>query len=157
MSNFDSEGEFVGTPSYESPRSFNEDEMVPLNATGHWEAFRKHFVDTVQGLMDMLDDIPLLKDHEARLCLDLEGDNLCRHGTIAIIQLFIPTMDRVFLIDVHTMGKRTFDVCASDGDTALKTVVEDVKITKILFDLQNDSDALFGLYGIRLRASRTSS
>jgi exonuclease 3'-5' domain-containing protein 1 len=120
-----------------------------------WLTFRKVFIDTEEGLADLLTDILSLRQKEARLYIDLEGDNLCRHGTISVLQIYISQYDKAYLVDVHTLGKKTFEISVNSPGSAkaatLRDVFEDVTYTKVLFDLRNDSDALFGLYRVRLR------
>jgi exonuclease 3'-5' domain-containing protein 1 len=50
---------------------------------------------------------------------------------------------------VTGLGERAFQVADSDGRT-LKSILESQEIVKVFFDIRNDSDALFGLFGIRV-------
>ena len=85
------------------------------------------------------------------LYLDIEGTNLCRYGTIAIIQLLLLPQNEVFLIDIVTLGATAFSTPSSDGvGVTFRTVLESPAFTKVFFDVRNDSDALFHLFGIRL-------
>lgn len=84
------------------------------------------------------------------LYLDLEGINLCRHGSIAIMQVYQSEEDHVYLVDVHTLGAAAFSTTATDGVTTLKSVLENSSIPKAFFDVRNDSDALYNLYSIYL-------
>ncbi|KAH7025240.1 uncharacterized protein B0I36DRAFT_424735 [Microdochium trichocladiopsis] len=64
-----------------------------------------------------------------------------------------PTMNptlRVYVIDVYSLGLQTFNTTGTKGRT-LKDVLEDEKIPKILFDVRNDSDALFAHFGVALQ------
>lgn len=99
----------------------------------------------IARIKDHLDD-----DQDQLLFIDLEGVNLCRQGTIAIMQLLMPPSPAVFLIDVHNLGIRTFDIATDDG-TSLKSILESETIYKIFFDIRNDSDALHGLFGINVK------
>ena len=136
--------EFVGA------RTPYDDEDKPITYTPLSESELKTvktFVDSEESLADLLNDILHLSEGDRRLCIDLEGNNLCRLATIAILQIYIPTIHKTCLFD----GQRTVEVSATDNAATLKDIFEDVKYSKILFDLRNDSDALFGLYGVRLR------
>ena len=64
------------------------------------------------------------------ISLDLEGHNLCRHGEIYTIQVFIPSLQLAFLFDCRKLDK-------SD-------------INKYMFDCRSDADALYHQYGLVL-------
>jgi exonuclease 3'-5' domain-containing protein 1 len=86
--------------------------------------------------------------------LDLEGVNLCRSGSISILTLLLDSgvvgNRRVYLLDVHELGARAFTTAGAKGKT-LQDILQDEKIPKVFFDVRNDSDALFALYGVALR------
>lgn len=85
------------------------------------------------------------------LYLDLEGINLCRNGSISILQIYQSEEDHVYLIDVYTLGKAAFTTTSSDGATTLKTILESRIARKAFFDVRNDSDALYNLYNVYLQ------
>ena len=85
------------------------------------------------------------------LYIDLEGINLCRHGTISIMQVYHSEEDHLYLIDVHTLGAAAFSTMSKDGLTTLKRVLESSSILKAFFDVRNDSDALYHEFGLYLR------
>lgn len=82
--------------------------------------------------------------------MDLEGINLSRHGAISILQIFVPAIESVFIVDVHTLKGDAFETQSHTG-TTLKEVLESSKIPKVFFDVRNDSDALFTHFQINLR------
>ncbi|KAK0752942.1 ribonuclease H-like domain-containing protein, partial [Schizothecium vesticola] len=88
---------------------------------------------------------------QPHLYLDLEGINLSRHGTISLLTLYVPPLRHAYLIDVHTLGALAFSTPCSLTGTTLGTLLASPTPTKVLFDLRNDSDALFARYGVRLR------
>lgn len=107
-------------------------------------------IDNVSKLQLMLSQIPVNdKDENQVLFLDLEGINLGRSGTIAIMQLMIPKSSIVCLIDVFTLGSATFETSTEDG-VNLKKILESGTIFKVFFDVRNDSDALHAHFGIKL-------
>ncbi len=83
------------------------------------------------------------------LYLDLEGINLCRNGSISILQVYQCRENHVYLIDVHTPA--TFSTEAPNGVTTFKHVLENPSILKAFFDVRNDSDALYNLFGAYLQ------
>jgi exonuclease 3'-5' domain-containing protein 1 len=112
---------------------------------------------SVAELADKLVSIHKLRRKKALpkpvIYIDLEGLNLCREGSVSILTLLIDleTLPKeVYLIDVHTLGKEAFDT-AGVGETTLKDILQDEEILKVLFDVRNDSDALFSHFGIALQ------
>lgn len=122
------------------------------------------FVDSTSSLQQFLREVLDQVDHPEpkTLYIDLEGINLCRHGTVSILTLLVGDSqthpDRVYLIDVHTLGSAAFttpltDSMSEPGESkTLKGILESSTIPKVFFDVRNDSDALFGLYGIRMQS-----
>lgn len=56
-----------------------------------------------------------------------------------------------YLVDIHTLGRSAFDT-PGKNETTLKNILESSTITKVFFDVRNDSDALYAHFGIALRA-----
>ena len=112
-------------------------------------------VDSASAMATLLATIrPLaaLPSQRPLLYIDLEGEDLSRNGTIAIMQLKVHSIDQVYLVDVEVLGAAAFSTPASNDDNnfTMKTVLESADIWKIFFDVRNDSDALYSLYGINL-------
>lgn len=84
--------------------------------------------------------------------MDAEGISLSRTGELSILIVHVSTADisHTFLIHVHVLGRITFSTSTSNGIHTLKTIFEDNRIPKVLFDCRMDSDALFGQYGVLL-------
>jgi exonuclease 3'-5' domain-containing protein 1 len=85
------------------------------------------------------------------LYIDIEGINLCRDGEISILQIFVSTKKMTYLVDIHTLKKIAFSTPGTDGKTTLKTILESSAIPKVFFDVRNDSDALYSLFGVELQ------
>lgn len=83
------------------------------------------------------------------LYLDLEGNNLSRNGTLSIMTILVYPTGVTSLIDVQTLGNSAFITASSNGKT-LKAVLEDPHMSKCLWDVHNDADALWAHYQIRL-------
>jgi exonuclease 3'-5' domain-containing protein 1 len=77
----------------------------------------------------------------------LEGIGLGCHGFISILSLYIAPTKKTYLIDIHSLGEAAFSTTTNSG-TSLKTVLESSTIPKVVFDICNDSDALFSLFQI---------
>ena len=98
-----------------------------------------------------------------KLYLDLEGINLSRYGTVSILTLLVNDggfhPDRLYLIDIHTLGSLAFTASSASSmtrglnnrPTTLKEILESPIHTKVIFDVRNDSDALFSHFGIKLQ------
>uniref|UniRef100_A0A5B6YMN9 3'-5' exonuclease domain-containing protein n=1 Tax=Davidia involucrata TaxID=16924 RepID=A0A5B6YMN9_DAVIN len=71
---------------------------------------------------------------------DCEGVDLCRYGTLCIMQLAFP--DAVYLVDAIQGGKMLMKAC--------KPALESSYITKVIHDCKRDSEALYFQFGIKL-------
>jgi len=112
-------------------------------------------IDTLPALASMLSDISDLPDSPPPLYLDLEGERLGRDGTIAIMQIYVLPQNHTYLLDITTLGRRAFTFRGSNQTTKnLKAILESSSITKCLFDVRNDADALFNLYDISLQGAQ---
>src|SRR2546421_7794707 len=83
--------------------------------------------------------------------IDLEGVNLGREGELCLLAIHHTISKRSFVIDVHCLGASAFSTPASDGTTTLKTILESPIIAKGIFDVRNDSAALYHGFGVRLQ------
>lgn len=107
------------------------------------------FIDTTLGVRDFLEQLHTGSEKEPLLYVDLEGNNLSRHGTISLLTIFVEPRKTVHLIDITTLGHEAFSTATSDGLT-LKSILESSQVIKVFFDIRNDSDAMFNLFGIRV-------
>ncbi|XP_048444549.1 uncharacterized protein LOC103929643 isoform X1 [Pyrus x bretschneideri] len=71
---------------------------------------------------------------------DCEGVDLCRHGTLCIMQLAFP--DAIYLVDAIQGGVMLINAC--------KPALESSYITKVIHDCKRDSEALYFQFGIKL-------
>lgn len=145
------------------------------------------FVDTLDGLKLALRDIlnarqaldaATLNPHTPLLYVDVEGNDLCRHGSVSLVQLHVPRALKTFIIDIFTLGPSAFsttvpatlaDLTPSESSLAngepfpgvnaakgegisLKAILESPHIIKCFFDVRNDADALYNLYGISMQS-----
>jgi exonuclease 3'-5' domain-containing protein 1 len=121
------------------------------------------FVDSPSSIQQFLREVLDQVDHPdpKRLYIDFDGVNLCRHGTVSILTLLVGDSqihpDRVYLVDVHTLGSAAFTTPVTNSTSepseskTLKDILESPTISKVFFDVRNDSDALYGLYGIKMQ------
>ncbi|KAK4736117.1 hypothetical protein R3W88_010378 [Solanum pinnatisectum] len=72
--------------------------------------------------------------------LDCEGVDLCRYGTLCIVQLAFP--DAIYLVDAVRGGRKLINAC--------KPALESVYVTKVIHDCKRDSEALYYQFGIEL-------
>ncbi|KAK4340751.1 hypothetical protein RND71_039252 [Anisodus tanguticus] len=73
---------------------------------------------------------------------DCEGVDLCRHGTLCIMQLAFP--DAIYLVDAIQGGESVIQAC--------KPALESNYITKVIHDCKRDSEALYFQFGIKLHS-----
>ena len=121
------------------------------------------FVDSAQPLEQFLQELITRVENPylTTLYIDLEGVNLSRDGTVSIVTLLIndngPDPDRVYLIDIHTLGSSAFTTPVGHSapgtgqPKTLKYILESPITRKVFFDVRNDSDALFSHYGIKMQ------
>lgn len=115
--------------------------LVPFKATV--------VVDTKEALEDFLINVGRAPKYVAEMYLDLEGDNHDKNGTLSTVQFTLAGMPNImFILDVCTLGERLFHHVATNGKS-VKGIVEDPKVPKVLFDVRQDSTAMYGQYGVR--------
>ncbi|KAK7377024.1 hypothetical protein VNO80_02444 [Phaseolus coccineus] len=114
--------------SHQGEKRVNEDESrVPI-----------HIVTEASQLpADFLEPSP---QAELVIGFDCEGVDLCRKGTLCIMQLAFP--DAVYLVDAIEGGEELIKAC--------KLALESNYITKVIHDCKRDSEALFFQFGIKL-------
>lgn len=115
-------------------------------------------VDSKIGVSEMVDAIHSLysfnRDRDTTIFLDLEGYNLGRDGTLALMQIYVPGTSIVYILDVHNLGAAAFDTPGIRTDsTTLRQILEADCIRTAFWDCRADSDALFAHYGIRLNST----
>jgi exonuclease 3'-5' domain-containing protein 1 len=102
-------------------------------------------IDKPEALKTFIDSL----DKASILYVDLEGNNLSRHGTLSLITILVEPRHTVHLIDVTTLGKSAFSVPGTTSGQTLQQILESSSTTKVFYDIRNDSDALFSLFGVR--------
>ncbi|KAI6753825.1 hypothetical protein HG530_013001 [Fusarium avenaceum] len=107
------------------------------------------FVNSTTGIAELVDSLHGPPTVHPSIFIDLEGVNLSRHGTISIMQVYHLPSKNTYLIDVYTLGDKCFSTPGSNGRT-LKEILESDSVSKVFFDVRNDSDALYSHYQIKL-------
>jgi exonuclease 3'-5' domain-containing protein 1 len=108
-------------------------------------------IDSPSALKAFIGGLPGLDGPVPSLYIDLEGNNLSRKGTLSLVTILVEPRHTVHLIDVTGLGKQAFQVTGpSPDERTLKSILESQDIVKVFFDIRNDSDALFGLFGVRV-------
>ena len=107
-------------------------------------------IDSKLALKDFIKNLPDCKDTDPSLYVDLESNNLSREGTLSLVTVLVEPRRTIHLIDVTGLGNDAFTTAGSDGRT-IKQILESPEVSKVFFDIRNDSDALFSLYGIRVQ------
>lgn len=103
-------------------------------------------VDSATTLLSLLDNLISLAVDPPSRYLDLEGVKLGRRGSISIFSLYVLPRKQIYLIDIHRLGTTAFST--TNSSATLKTILESPTIPKVIFDIRNDSDALFSHYEI---------
>lgn len=105
-------------------------------------------VATLQSFLREYANLP--EKTSSTIYANLEGIKLGRKGSISIISLFVPSLGRVYHIDLISLGDAVLSTEPASG-TSLKTILESPTIKKMFFDVRNDSDALSAHHQISLR------
>ncbi|KFX91232.1 hypothetical protein V490_06015 [Pseudogymnoascus sp. VKM F-3557] len=87
--------------------------------------------EAVAHLVDSLLDLPA---SPPSIYIDIKGVNLCRSGSISILQILVLPLDKTYLVDVHVLKDDAFTTAGEEGQT-LKDVLESATIPKVFFDL----------------------
>jgi exonuclease 3'-5' domain-containing protein 1 len=82
--------------------------------------------------------------------LDLEGKNLCRHGTLTLMTVLVHPAGSTAVIDVQTLGGSAFTTRGGAEGRTLKDILQDPNVPKLLWDVRNDADALWSHHRVRL-------
>jgi exonuclease 3'-5' domain-containing protein 1 len=106
------------------------------------------FADSASAVVALLNNLKN-PSYQPSLFLSLEGNTLGRYGSINLLTLYLLPRDTVYLVDVHHLGEAAFLTENADR-TSLKTVLESTTTLKVMFDVRNDSNALFSHYQISL-------
>jgi len=104
-------------------------------------------VNSATTLLSLLDNLISLIINSPSLYLDLKEVKLGCHSSISIFSLYILSRKKIYLIDIHCLETTAFSTTNSSA-TFLKTILESSTIPKVIFDICNDSDALFSHYEI---------
>ena len=107
-------------------------------------------INTSPLLKSFLDGLNDIEGEPPSLYVDLEGNNLSRFGTLSLVTILVELREKVYLIDLTTLRRDAFNDAGSDG-RSLRNILESNEIVKVFFDVRNDSDALYSLYGVRVR------
>ena len=91
-------------------------------------------VDTTALIDQCLSDISPATGLRPKLALDLEGVNLCRHGSVSIVQIFAETSNVIWLVDITTLGREAFDHKDTNGQS-LREVFQNPLTVKVLWTI----------------------
>lgn len=97
-------------------------------------------------LVDTIQTCALITSHlmnHEELAMDVEGIDLCRTGSIALIQLCSKS-GQVMLFDIAAMGQAAFDA------GGLRAVLESPHICKVVYDGRADADALYHRHRVQI-------
>ncbi|OBT76526.1 hypothetical protein VF21_05436 [Pseudogymnoascus sp. 05NY08] len=108
-----------------------------------------YLVDSPEAVAHLVDSLLDLPASPPSIYIDIEGVNLCRFGSISILQILVLPLNKTYLVDVHVLKDDAFTTAGEAGQT-LKDVLESATIPKVFFDVRNDSDALFSHFGVNL-------
>ena len=100
------------------------------------------FIDDKITLRAILNELTELQPTKPDVFIDLEGENMSQVGRISIMQLFYFSKLRVYLLDILKLDEAAFTT-PNDAEITLKHILETKDIRKAMFDVRNDSAALY--------------
>ncbi|KAK7751866.1 hypothetical protein SLS62_006167 [Diatrype stigma] len=118
-----------------------------MSMVSHAETNR--LIDTPATISKLLDSLEGLPTTPPSLYIDLEGENISIHGPISILQLHVLPSNQTYLLDVKLLGHDAFTTPGTGGRT-LRQLLESEHIPKVIFDVRNDSAALYKQYQVSL-------
>src|SRR5271168_985159 len=98
--------------------------MEALSCTfshGNPIAMAYSFVDSPASVSLFVDSLKDLPADPPSLYIDLEGENLCREGSISLLVVLVFPKNHVYLIDVHNLQASAFTTAGKEGKT-LKSI-----------------------------------
>lgn len=118
------------------------------------------FIDSMQGIKELVDWMALQDTWmgvlQPPLYIDSEGENLSRRGSLSLLTVFVypgKGLERPHIIDIDTLRSAAFSTTGRRAKS-LKDILESSHTLKVFFDIRNDSDTLYSLYGIKLHGVR---
>ncbi|KAI4316561.1 hypothetical protein L6164_024534 [Bauhinia variegata] len=127
-------------PSYQTDVPVPDSELgdKPLDHEARSTSVPIHIVTNASELpVEFLEPSP---EQQLVIGFDCEGVDLCRNGTLCIMQLAFP--DAIYLVDAIQGGEELVKAC--------KPALESSYITKVIHDCKRDSEALYFQFGIKL-------
>ncbi|KAH7242820.1 exonuclease [Fusarium tricinctum] len=107
------------------------------------------FVNSTNAIAELVNSLNRPPTVHPSIFIDLKGINLSRHRTILTMQVYHLPSKYTYLINIYTLGNKYFSTPGSSGRT-LKEILESNSVTKVFFNVHNDSDILYGHYQIIL-------
>jgi hypothetical protein len=74
-------------------------------------------VDNTAALGHLLDTLTELQDGQLHLYMDLEGNDLCKSGTLSIVTILVEQRQTTWLVDISAMGQEAFTIAGNTGRT----------------------------------------
>jgi exonuclease 3'-5' domain-containing protein 1 len=99
-------------------------------------------VSSIYELLLLLDSLISLPVDPPSLYFDLKGIRLGWLSLISPVLLYIVPKLITYIIDIHILGGDVFSTINSTGNL-LQSILENLKIPKVFFDICNDLDMLY--------------
>ncbi|KIW91253.1 uncharacterized protein Z519_08149 [Cladophialophora bantiana CBS 173.52] len=107
-----------------------------------------YLIDNKDALEVFVSEIQGISNDPPSFYIDAEGFNLGRFGIMDLLQVHVLPLHETFIVDVFTLAHPAFDTMFQGN--SLRMLLESLSIPKVIFDIRNDSDAMFNLYNIAL-------
>ncbi|KAB5595240.1 hypothetical protein CTheo_1318 [Ceratobasidium theobromae] len=98
------------------------------------------FIDNAEALSDALDSLCSLNLNTPSLFIDLHGIRVSRNGRLCILEIYVPALETVLMIDVSALDHLTFSTTSlpqkpgARRGLTLKDIFESPEIPKVFYD-----------------------
>lgn len=107
------------------------------------------YITSKNSLRAMIEQLASLPTDEPHIAIDLEASDLGHKSPLCTIQIRVSLNNETFIVDLMVLGSSAFDI--RSGNHSLRSILEDAKVKKLVFDVRQDSCALYGNMKIKLR------
>ncbi|CAG8951053.1 hypothetical protein HYFRA_00006451 [Hymenoscyphus fraxineus] len=129
--------------------------VVPTEVNGYFEGELVKgsvtWVESEEEYTKFLTYLHEIKRNVIELALDCEASRgLSRGGNVTHLTISVKSLDHTWVLCHTKLPLNFFDIADGSSGKTLRSILEDPDIQQLWFDVRSDSDALFGIYGIRL-------
>ncbi|CAG8981233.1 hypothetical protein HYALB_00003831 [Hymenoscyphus albidus] len=129
--------------------------VVPTEVNGYFKGELVKgsvtWVESEEDYKKFLTYLHEIKRNVIELALDcVASRGLSRRGNVTHLTISVQSLDHTWVLCHTKLPLNFFDIADESSGKILRSILEDPEIQQLWFDVRSDSDALFGIYEIRL-------